>query len=106
MTLDEYSLAPKPSSSESGDVTFTARNSGTIPHQLLVLRTQRRAERLPTSKGVVTLAGDIERVGEIPAIEEGDAEPLSLSLTPGSYVLICNIVSHYENGMRAPFSVR
>ena len=104
VTLDEWSLEADPASTEAGDVTFTARNRGDVVHQLLVLQTTRSFDGLPVRKGVVRLdARGITEVGEIPVVAEDDAEALSLTLRAGDYVLICNIASHYSNGMRARF---
>jgi uncharacterized cupredoxin-like copper-binding protein len=104
VTLDEWSVEADPASAESGEVTFTARNRGDVAHQLIVLQTTRRFDRLPVRKGVARLdVRGITKIGGIPSVAEDDAEALSLTLRAGSYVLICNIASHYSNGMRARF---
>lgn len=106
MTLDEYSIKPGRTSSKAGDVTFTAHNIGSVAHQLLVLKTERRPDKLPVRKGVVLVdAKGIELAGELEIVAEGDSETLSLTMLPGNYVLICNIASHYTNGMHSPFHV-
>ena len=105
--LDEYSLEPAKTSSKPGDVTFTARNFGAIAHQLVVLKTERPADRLPVKGGVVQIdRKDIVQVGEVALINPKDDEPLSVRLRQGDFVLICNIAGHYDNGMRSPFRVR
>jgi uncharacterized cupredoxin-like copper-binding protein len=107
VSLDEYDLTPSRRSAAPGDVTFTAQNNGAIAHQLLVLRTDRRYDRLPVEDGVVQVRSKgIDTAGEIEIVADDDAEAVSVTLTPGRYVLICNIAGHYANGMRAPFEVR
>lgn len=106
VTLDEYGLKPSPSSSKPGQVTFTARNTGEIAHQFMVLATTRAADRLPVSKGVVrTKAKGITVVDQIELVAPDDVEVLSVTLKPGRYVFICNIAGHYQSGMRAAFRV-
>ncbi|MER3453117.1 MAG: hypothetical protein C4344_05615 [Acidimicrobiia bacterium] len=43
--------------------------------------------------------------GEIEEFAPGRTERGSFRLEAGSYVLICNIAGHYENGMRTAFRV-
>ncbi len=106
VTLDEYMVSLGRTTEQPGEVTFTATNAGSIAHQLLVLRTERDADELPVRKGVVTLGAEgIDVEGEIPIVAKGDSNTLSLSLRPGDYVLMCNIASHYENGMWASLRV-
>jgi hypothetical protein len=65
-------------------------------------------------------APEIEVLGSIEPIKEGQTDVLTLELESGHYVLICNLVdfdfdqagnvievgdSHYERGMRTDFSV-
>ena len=42
VTLKEYSVAPSPAVGKAGRVTFNVRNSGSIPHEFVVLRTAKR----------------------------------------------------------------
>jgi uncharacterized cupredoxin-like copper-binding protein len=104
--LDEYTLDVDRDREAAGAIHFSARNEGDIAHQLLVLRTDRRFDRLPMVKGVVPVGTrGIETVAEVPIIEEDAVGGVVAVLEPGKYVLICNISGHYENGMRAPFTV-
>jgi uncharacterized cupredoxin-like copper-binding protein len=104
--LDEYTLTPDPADASGGNITFTAKNVGSIAHQLVVLRTSLPVDDLPTSDGVVRVDGKrVRAVGEIELVATDDAESTTLDLAPGEYRLICNIASHYDNGMRAAFRV-
>ena len=44
-------------------------------------------------------------MGEIGDLKPGEAKDLKLKLSPGNYVLLCNIAGHYMAGMQAPFTV-
>ena len=43
----------------------------------------------------------IQHLGEISDLKPGAAGAITLSLKPGSYVLICNQSGHYKAGMVA-----
>src|SRR5690349_7546718 len=46
VSLKEFSINPTASSAPAGRVTFNVRNSGTIPHEFVVLRTDKPAGSL------------------------------------------------------------
>jgi hypothetical protein len=47
----------------------------------------------------------IDVVDELEEILDGDRDPLTLSLDPGTYVLFCNLEGHYLAGMYATIQV-
>ena len=102
VTLKEYSVAPSPAVGKAGRVTFNVRNSGSIPHEFVVLRTAKPAGSL--LKGAE--ADEAGNVGEIGDLQPGQAKTLSLPLKPGHYALICNLPGHYKAGQHADFTVR
>jgi len=105
VTLDEYSVEA-PADAESGRVTFDARNVGEIEHELVVLRTALRPDRLPVNDAEVqTGAPALDLVRKTSRIKSGDSRRLIVRLSPGPYVLICNVPGHYLSGMRASLRV-
>lgn len=102
--LDEFSVSASPSAAEAGEVAFEASNTGEIAHDLVVLRTDLAADRLPIVDGEVDLSG-IEVVDGSADIAPGRSEELAVELATGSYVLICDVPGHYQSGMHAAFSV-
>jgi uncharacterized cupredoxin-like copper-binding protein len=83
-------------------VTFNVRNSGTIPHEFVVLRTDSPAGSL--LKGAK--ADETGNVDETGALAPGSAKTLSLNLKAGHYALICNLPGHYREGQHVDFSVK
>ena len=83
----------------AGKVTFIVRNTGTTEHELVVLRHNGSADGLPV---VHFKAAEDEsaKVGEAEGLKPGKSTRLTLNLKPGRYVLLCNIVGHYQLGMR------
>lgn len=107
LTLDEYSIEPSPVAVESGEVVLRARNTGSISHQLIVLRTEADPGELPVAGGVVVLpARGVRELGRVDLVSPGAAPELRVQLPAGAYVLICNIAGHYGSGMWAPLRAR
>ena len=105
-------------SAKAGSITFAVKNTGTIEHEMVVLKTDTAFDQLP-----ITFAGDppvsaasgttpdkvdeATSVGETgdPNLQPNDTRNVTLTLDAGKYVLICNIAKHYGLGMRAAFTV-
>jgi uncharacterized cupredoxin-like copper-binding protein len=110
-------LTVSPSSVPAGDVTFVVKNTGTIEHEAVVLKTN-----IPYNKLPVTYAGDPpapvttggDKVGEAanigetgdPNLKPGDTRTFTIkNMTAGNYVIVCNLAGHYTHGMRASLEV-
>jgi uncharacterized cupredoxin-like copper-binding protein len=114
VTLQEWAIVPASDSVAAGDVTFQVTNSGPEDvHEYVVLRTDLDPNALPTdATGAVSEEGEgIEVIDEIEDIPVGESRDLTVALTAGDYVLLCNIYdeteqeSHYQLGMRTAFAV-
>jgi uncharacterized cupredoxin-like copper-binding protein len=91
-----------PATAKAGKVTFKVANTSTIGHELVVIRTDTKASKLPTTKnGRASEAGSL---GEV-ELEGGASKNLVFTLKPGHYVLLCNVGHHYAEGMRKDFTV-
>lgn len=105
----------------AGRVTFEEVNRGTVDHDLLLVRTDRDPDDLPLGlEGPAPeLAGEIvfgERHSDhahdgrgkagYHHISPGERRDRTVTLTPGSYVLICPVPGHYGAGQRTGFTVR
>ena len=97
ITLDTTSVA-------SGNVTFNISNEGPSAHEFVVIQSDLAPDALPVKDGEVE-EDKVEGVGEQEDIAPSTTTTLSLDLDPGSYVVICNLPGHYEQGMRAGFTV-
>jgi uncharacterized cupredoxin-like copper-binding protein len=100
--LSDFRITATPSSADAGRVTFTVRNVAAIDHELVVIRTSRRANDLPLRNGRASERGSR---GEV-QLDGGERKRLTVNLTAGHYVLICNLGQHYRAGMRRDFTVR
>ncbi|MEO8696038.1 MAG: hypothetical protein ABI658_21130 [Acidimicrobiales bacterium] len=100
----EWEVRASASQAKTGEVTFTVKNEGTIGHEFLVVRTD-------IAPGKIPIDGDhfsedaVEVVDEIGEFAAGATETLTVTLAPGKYQLVCNLPTHYGNGMFTGFEV-
>jgi len=113
-TKAAMTMTVSPPSAKAGNVTFTVKNSGTVIHELIVLKTDTPSEQLPIVDAgdpphkVSTGANKVDEktsVGETGNIGKGKSKSVTLTLKAGNYVLVCNLAKHYGLGMRSPFKV-
>jgi uncharacterized cupredoxin-like copper-binding protein len=89
---------------KAGKIKIGVRNLGTMEHSFEVLKTDLPPDKLPVD-GASAKAKEDGKVGEIPSIPAGKSAAVTLDLTPGKYVFICNIAGHYGLGMHTGFTV-
>ncbi len=107
-TLSEFKIDLSPASTGAGKVTFAIRNTGTTVHEFVVFRTDLAADKLPmaSSEPEVDEEGEgIEAVDEVEDIAPGGSQSLTVDLTAGHYVAICNVAGHYQSGMHTEVTV-
>lgn len=106
VTLSDFKIDLAKTSAPAGSVTFKVHNDGPSLHEFVVFETDLAADELPTDdSGDVAESDEFAPVDEIEDIEDGASPSLTVDLTKGSYVVICNVPAHYRQGMRAAFSV-
>ena len=102
--LKEFKLTPKPTSVKAGKVTFTVKNTGKLMHEMVVLKTNVPAGKLPVNAN--SRVSEKSSVGEAGDVKPGQTKKVTLALKPGKYVLLCNIAGHYKAGQYAAFTVK
>lgn len=100
--LTDFKIAPSISTASAGKVTFAASNSGKVPHEMVVVRTDTGPSGL--LKGAK--ASEAGSVGEIGEFKAGATKQVTLNLKPGHYVLLCNLPGHFKSGMFKNFTVK
>jgi uncharacterized cupredoxin-like copper-binding protein len=91
-------------SAKAGKIKIGVRNVGTMEHSFEVLKTDFAPDKVPVD-GAAAKAKEDGKVGEIKSIAAGKSAAVTLDLTPGKYVFICNIAGHYQLGMHTGFTV-
>ena len=96
-------LKVDPTSVPTGKVTFTFKNTGNRQHEMIVLKTDTPADQLKV--GADNKVSEADSVGEISETDAGKTVVKTFDLAAGSYVLVCNIEKHYNQGMKSAFTV-
>lgn len=105
LSVAEKEFAVEASSAQvaAGDVEVAVHNSGNVQHELVAFKTDLVQSSLPLTadktrvdeagQGITHLDPEAENVGA------GSTKTITLHLTPGRYVLLCNLPAHYTSGM-------
>jgi uncharacterized cupredoxin-like copper-binding protein len=87
---------------KAGQADFTITNSGTVPHELLVFKSDLAPSAYP-SDGAGTIdeeGGGVSLISDGDNIDPGGTQSRTVDLTtPGSYLFVCNIPGHFKQGM-------
>jgi uncharacterized cupredoxin-like copper-binding protein len=112
-------LVATPSSVPAGNVTFVVKNTGTIDHEMIVIKLPAGVtwDKIPVTdsgdppvsvKSGADKIDEADNIGETgdPNLKPGDTRSFTIKdMKAGDYALVCNIAQHYAMGMRAPFTV-
>ena len=94
---------------KAGEVTFEVLNSSKeTVHEVIVARLKDATTPLPYLAGDAKVDEDKAGVhlGEVSELDPGKTGALRLDLTPGTYLLYCDIPNHYMAGMWTLFTVK
>lgn len=103
-TLMDFSIALDSTSVPSGDVSFSIENQGPSAHEFVIVQSDLAPDALPVKDNEVE-EDQLTIVDEAEDIAPSTTADLTTSLDPGSYVIICNVTAHYEQGMRVGLTV-
>ncbi len=108
--MDDYSFSPSDATATAGKVTISAPNDGQVEHELVLAKTDTNPADLPTTAdGEVDeakLEAKGEDAGEIADVAPQDTKQGTFKLTPGKYVMFCNLPGHYAQGMYGSLVVK
>jgi len=94
---------PAAITTKPGRFTVTLENTGSIPHEFVLLKTDAAPGSLAVKGGRVD---EGTSVGEVSETNGGARKSTTFRLKPGKYVYVCNIPGHYGDGMRGQLIVR
>jgi uncharacterized cupredoxin-like copper-binding protein len=107
--MGDYFFAPANGSAKAGKTVIEAPNEGSVEHELVLFKTNMDPAKLPTeaSGGVDEEKLDevAEEAGEVADVEAGETKSGNFKLTPGKYVIFCNLPGHYVQGMYGTLTV-
>lgn len=103
IVMSDDFFTPKDATVNAGSVTISSPNTGQLVHELVLVKTQADPSNLPTTSdgGVdeAKLESAGQDVGEIADVSPGGTKKGTFKLTPGNYVMFCNVPGHYAAGM-------
>jgi uncharacterized cupredoxin-like copper-binding protein len=106
--VKEWDIELSSATSIAGAVSIGLTNSGTVPHEFIVVRTDLTTEELLAMVDSASNRLDeamLDAAGEQPEFAPGEVKQLTLDLSPGKYIVLCNIAGHFSNGMYAPLEI-
>ena len=109
MTKVTMGIAVSTDTVKAGEVTFEVLNSSKeTVHEVIVAKLKNASTPLPYLAGDAKVDEDKSGVhlGEVSELDPGKTGALRLDLTPGTYLLFCNIPNHYMAGMWTLFTVK
>lgn len=102
IVVDDYRIRSSVTTVSAGTVTFNVHSKGPSTHELAVFETTRPADQMPLGTDGMRIDEDsplLREAGELDQIDIGESETFVLRLSPGTYVLVCNMEGHYLGGM-------
>lgn len=104
-TLTDMKIALERSNVPAGPVTFVVKNSGKVVHELVVIKTDVAQDKLAANADEVGKVNENGNLGETGDMAVGESKTFTATLPAGHYVIICNEVGHYVDGMHIAFTV-
>lgn len=99
-------IASEHATIKAGKVTFDVTNPATnsMEHEMIVVRLTPDQIAKPTAlpydaKADKVVEDSIADLGEVSELKPGASGSLTVTLTPGVYMLLCNVAGHYKAGM-------
>lgn len=92
---------------KAGDVSFSVHNAAmTEEHEMVLVKLKSADQKIPVIESRHRIdETQLKSLGEVTDLKPGANGSLKARLSPGSYLLFCNIKGHYEAGMHATLSV-
>lgn len=90
---------------KAGEIRFDIENDGANVHEFVVLKSDADPASFPVVDGTIDEEAAGTSPGEVEDIQPGKSDIGTMRLSPGKYVLICNLPGHYQQGMHTEFIV-
>ncbi len=100
-------LAVDPVTVPAGKVEFDVTNASMdSEHEMIVVKTPLAPTQFPTNADRSRVEEKkFKSAKEVSELKPGDSGKLDATLTPGHYVLFCNVKNHFKDGMYAELTV-
>lgn len=106
ITMNDFSFDPADATTKAGAVEISAPNDGATIHELVLAKSNLDPAKLPTIGDGEVDEEALDVPGEIPDVPAGETGTATIDLTPGKYVIFCNLPGHYAQGMYGSLTVK
>jgi uncharacterized cupredoxin-like copper-binding protein len=97
LTVDEYRIVPQNVVMRPGRIKIVVRNTGRLTHNLVIQRPPKEIDGKPQE-----VPG-----GRVKSMQPGEAaQPIKVTLKPGTYRLVCTIANHDDLGQYGKLVVK
>lgn len=107
--MGEFYFSPSDATAKAGPTTIEAPNEGAAEHEMVLFKTNMDPAKLPTEANGEVNEEKMDKVaesaGEIADVKAGETKSGEFKLTPGKYVMFCNLPGHYAQGMYGTLTV-
>jgi uncharacterized cupredoxin-like copper-binding protein len=92
---------------KAGPIHFSVTNwSRAVIHEMLVVAVDSADSPLPYDYNTAKVPEDqVKSMGEVGELKANESGGLDATLTPGTYILLCNVPGHYAAGMWTALTV-
>ena len=106
VSMKEYSYTPSAAKTTAGAVNISAVNDGSLPHEMVIAKTNLDPSKLPTLDDGSVNEDALDVPGEVSDVGPGATGTGTVDLKPGKYVMFCNLPGHYAAGMYGTLTVK
>jgi uncharacterized cupredoxin-like copper-binding protein len=108
VTEKEMEIKLSSATAPAGPIEFVVTNQGQRPHEMEIIKTDLPFDKLPMKNGRLDTEKAGKEIAEIEAdeLKSGETKTLRVNLTPGTYLIECNLPRHFKAGMRALLTVK
>src|SRR3981081_1657405 len=108
VSLTEWKLGV-PATFSAGSKSFNITNTGSVQHELLVFKADLSASQYPVDADGKILEEDptITKISDGDNLDPGKSQSRAIDLTkPGKYLFVCNLPTHFKQGMYLEVTVK
>lgn len=102
--LVDFDISIAPDVASAGTLDLVIANDGALVHEIEIFAGASVGQSLTVSNSVADTTG-LDLIDEVENVLPSSTAQLVVDLDPGTYLVICNLPGHYEQGMSTYLTV-